>query len=251
MPWHNHIDHDWASLRDFYRRHYFALYRHTIPEASSQVAHILEVTGLQPPARIADLGCGFGRHTIVLAAGGFQVIAVDFACEMLSRARRHDWSGNVLALCADLRALPLKREPIFDAALLLFFTLSHFSLPQQRGVLSAVRQRCRSGAWLVVEVPGPAAFRGMAGRAVWQPLGGGPVVVDRRISSDAQRVVVERKVFSSDGQRTYRLWLYPHGPESIRAALAEAGWQPVKLEGDWGQRDPADASSLLAFGRAE
>jgi SAM-dependent methyltransferase len=39
-------------------------------------------------ARVLDLGCGTGRHTLPLAAGGAEVAAVDGSAEMLARARR-------------------------------------------------------------------------------------------------------------------------------------------------------------------
>jgi SAM-dependent methyltransferase len=39
-----------------------------------------------PPARVADLGCGTGTLSVLLADEGFDVVGVDFSPEMLSRA---------------------------------------------------------------------------------------------------------------------------------------------------------------------
>jgi SAM-dependent methyltransferase len=43
-----------------------------------------------PPARLLDLGCGGGRTTVGLVAGGYQVTAIDLAEPLISHARaRH------------------------------------------------------------------------------------------------------------------------------------------------------------------
>src|ERR1700754_2690035 len=40
-----------------------------------------------PPARVADLGCGTGTLSLLLAAEGFAVDGVDFSRAMVQRAR--------------------------------------------------------------------------------------------------------------------------------------------------------------------
>ncbi len=40
-----------------------------------------------PPARIADLGCGTGSLSVLLADEGYAVDGVDFSPEMVRRAR--------------------------------------------------------------------------------------------------------------------------------------------------------------------
>lgn len=49
---------------------------------------ILETTVKAPPARIADVGCGTGIATRLLAERGFDVVGVDPSEEMLAFARR-------------------------------------------------------------------------------------------------------------------------------------------------------------------
>jgi len=45
---------------------------------------------LVPPARILDLCCGYGRHTIPLALMGFAVTGLDYSGDMLAAGRRVD-----------------------------------------------------------------------------------------------------------------------------------------------------------------
>jgi ubiquinone/menaquinone biosynthesis C-methylase UbiE len=62
--------------------------------------------------RIADLGCGTGRHTLRLASGGAHVTAVDFSPNMLEQASRRLAGHAVTFVEHDLT----KRLPFEDAS---------------------------------------------------------------------------------------------------------------------------------------
>jgi len=59
--------------------------------------------------RIADLGCGTGTMTELLAARGFDMTGVDLSVDMLSIAagKRETAGSNTLYVCQDMRALDL------------------------------------------------------------------------------------------------------------------------------------------------
>jgi SAM-dependent methyltransferase len=59
------------------------------------------------PARIADLGCGTGTLTLLLAAEGYAVDGVDFSPEMIRRAREKPVVGEVTFTEADADHPPL------------------------------------------------------------------------------------------------------------------------------------------------
>jgi malonyl-CoA O-methyltransferase len=71
-----------------------------------EIARMLgDVRGL----RVADLGCGTGRHSIEMAQAGAEVTAVDFSEAMLAQARHKPGAGKVRFLVHDLeRPLPLE-----------------------------------------------------------------------------------------------------------------------------------------------
>ena len=70
-----------------------------------------------PPARVADLGCGTGTLSVLLADGGFTVDGIDFSPEMVTRARDKaaGRDGATFAV-ADAGAPPLE-EAAYDAVL--------------------------------------------------------------------------------------------------------------------------------------
>ena len=60
------------------------------------------------PARIADLGCGTGTLALLLAAEGYVVDGVDFAPEMIRRARAKELVGQATFTEADVDDPPLE-----------------------------------------------------------------------------------------------------------------------------------------------
>jgi len=63
-----------------------------------------------PPARVADLGCGTGTLSVLLAEEGFDVVGVDFAPEMLRRAvAKGAGTPGVQLVRGDAAVPPLER----------------------------------------------------------------------------------------------------------------------------------------------
>ena len=57
--------------------------------------HLLGSLLPEPPARVADLGCGTGSIALLLAARGFEVVGMDFSSRMIERARsKADAAGS-------------------------------------------------------------------------------------------------------------------------------------------------------------
>ena len=71
----------------------------------------------EPPARIADLGCGTGTLSVLLTDAGYVVDGVDFSFEMVSRARtKAAGRDGVTFTMAEASAPPL-RAGKYDAVL--------------------------------------------------------------------------------------------------------------------------------------
>jgi len=70
-------------------------------------------------ARILDIGCGTGRHSIELAKRGYSVTGIDLSDSMLNKARQKAASGNldIVFLRQDARNLKFNRE--FDLVIML------------------------------------------------------------------------------------------------------------------------------------
>jgi SAM-dependent methyltransferase len=59
-----------------------------LSETPREVSEAIGLLGLEPRARILDLCCGPGRHSIELARRGYRVVGVDRTARYLEAARR-------------------------------------------------------------------------------------------------------------------------------------------------------------------
>jgi ubiquinone/menaquinone biosynthesis C-methylase UbiE len=96
------------------------------PEASERiVAAFVELTGLKPPARIADLGCGSGAFTALLDRAGYVSCGLDLSAKLLAIGRRkHPGIGFI---AGDIEQLPFP-DASFDG-ILLSGVVHHFPDP--------------------------------------------------------------------------------------------------------------------------
>ena len=106
------------------------------------------------PGRVLDLGCGHGRHSVLLARRGWAVDAVDHDPRALRSVARHAVSAPIRVVDQDLCALRWTNLPDRDDGyrlVLLFRVL--YQLPDQReGVLRRAWERVGPhGELLVVD----------------------------------------------------------------------------------------------------
>lgn len=82
-----------------------------------EVAFLVRVLSLTPPARVLDVGCGAGRHVVELARLGFAVTGVDVSPRLLEVAAEQAGAAEVSASFfeCDARTMPFDGE--FDAVL--------------------------------------------------------------------------------------------------------------------------------------
>ncbi len=135
-------------------------------------------SSLPEAARVADVGCGNGRHARSLASSGHRVIAVDFARNLLLIGRRGSrgrvWGTQIAWVQAEATLLPL-RDGTMDAAICVA-VLHHLPSAEER--VRALRELRRI-----------LASRGRLFVSVWaldQPRFRKAVEARRHLPSDVQ-----------------------------------------------------------------
>ncbi len=245
-----------ASARCFYDREYALLYRDRVAEVPQQMAFLERHAGAAKGARVLDLGCGYGRHAVALAARGCLVVGVDYSLPLLCKARQraaHQAAGRGLQLvCADMTALPLRREPTFDLALLLFVTLGQLPADAGQALLGEVRARLKTGGRLVVDVLSADWHRTWAPeKTEWHPVGAPEVLVrDVQRSAPDGSVLIRRTVLRGGREEQYTLSQRLFTPEGLSGLLRKAGYEKVRLFGDWQDRGPEACCHIVAVATA-
>lgn len=148
----SHIDEDYdldpIGLEALWRmedRHFWHAARNRWIELS------LRANGVQPPARVLEVGCGGGAVLRHLDHCAYTVTGIDTADVLVRKA--HERCARAELFVGQLEQLPITVP--FDA-IGVFDVLEHLTQPQH--LLEAARPHCRPGTVLVATVPALAAL---------------------------------------------------------------------------------------------
>ncbi|HEX2091993.1 MAG TPA: methyltransferase domain-containing protein [Longimicrobiaceae bacterium] len=226
---------EWWS--GYFDRDFVRIYRDFLtPERTArEVEGIREMLDLPDGARILDLACGWGRHSVELARAGFRVTGLDLSETLLARARKRARAAGVEVewVRGDMREPGRAGE--FDAVLSLYSSLGYFlSDEEDLQVLRGARAALRPGGWLLLEtMHRDHVVADYAERDWWE-------------TDDGATVWVEREFDAVEG--VSREWLrWRRGDEAgekyhalrVRTAtewdtlLRTVGFRPVEWYGDW------------------
>ncbi|HVR07116.1 MAG TPA: class I SAM-dependent methyltransferase [Thermoanaerobaculia bacterium] len=140
----------------WYVRYYGADYANSVaglltPELSAaEVEFILHTTGIAPPAAVADLACGDGRHSRLLAERGFAVTAVDLSANFIARGRALARSPHAPRFHVGDIKYPIKGP--YDLLLSLFNSWGFRADREDEEALARWIAELHPGGWLVLDL---------------------------------------------------------------------------------------------------
>ncbi len=190
---------------------------------------IQEAIGVPPPARLLDVPCGGGRHSLALSARGYDVTGVDLSTDFLDAARSQTspGPGSVAWEHREMRDLPWPGQ--FDGA---FCFGNSFGYLDDRGnaeFLAAVARALRPGARFVLDTSYllEILLPSFQPRS-WYPAGDIIMLADRRYDPAEGRLHVEY-TWIHDGKvdkRSMSARLYSY--REIFRLLEEAGFSDLQ-----------------------
>ena len=202
-----------------------------------EVASMIELLALPVGARVLDLPCGWGRHTLLFAEGGYDAFGADLSLPLLEHA-----AGDASAAgyarrfaAADVRSLPF-RDASFDAVLNVFTSLGLF-LDDEQDVLALreARRVLRPGGRLLLEsMHRDEVICAYAERDRWTLPDGTEIRMRRRfdpVSGVSHERMRWRTLSGETGEKRHALRL--RTATEIDALLTRAGFGERTWYGDW------------------
>jgi SAM-dependent methyltransferase len=223
VPWWEEVfSEDWAGSE-----------RSVTPgEVAREVDFIESSLGIEPSAKVLDLGCGAGHHAVELARRGYRVVGYDLSLHQLDLARKHaqEYGHEVGLVHGDMRQMTFDGE--FDAVLCWHTTFGYFEEDKNRPSAAAMLRALRPGGTLLLEVvnrdfimahePGHIAFR----------IGTGVCIEDIRIDYITSRLRVTRILIWDDGsvgQQSHSARVF--SLHEIGGLLHEVGFRVCEVSG--------------------
>jgi SAM-dependent methyltransferase len=124
--------------------YYHLLYRHRDGnEARDFLARLIDFIGIPQTARVLDLACGKGRHSMELHRLGYEVVGLDLSASSIDEARKFETIGLEFYV-HDMRELYWTEH--FDAVFNLFTSFGYFHSAEDdqhtiNGVADALRPK--------------------------------------------------------------------------------------------------------------
>lgn len=124
---------------------------HRTSEAPKAAAFLRSVLSAPRGRLLLDVGCGWGRIAVELAAEGWRVVGMDCSRVLqLGRLLAAQRGTRLDLVRADMRRWAAR--PVFDAALLWGMSFGYFSDAENTDVLRRVRSSLRPGGTLVIDL---------------------------------------------------------------------------------------------------
>jgi SAM-dependent methyltransferase len=237
-------DADW--YRSYFDDAVLQLYRSRLDpvDARTETAALLEWMGLPLGAEVLDVGCGWGRHALLLAEAGLTVTGVDISPAALEEAASapREAGLSVRWKQRDMRSLGFEEE--FDAALSLFSSLGYFpSDEDDLVVLRGIHRALRPGGTFLLETMHRDSFViGFQPRERWPDPEGGDVEVERRF--DALEGVNRERLTWPDGRVKEHAMRIRTATEWV-ALLETAGFDIAGVWGGWDEEPLLHTSPIL------
>jgi SAM-dependent methyltransferase len=205
------------------------LHATTDEQTRAEADFIQQTLQVPPPARLLDVPCGGGRHSLALAARGYRMTGVDLSTDFLAAARAGaaERSLPVQWEQRDMRDLPWKEE--FDGAFSFGNSFGYLDDDGNAAFLKAVAAALRPGARFVLDTAYiTESLLPKLQQRTWYQVGDLLALGDRRYDPLTGRLHVEYTWVRDGRIEKQAMSARLHSYREVRMLLEAAGFTDVQ-----------------------
>lgn len=230
-----HPDNNWYSK--VFNEDYFRTIPKSMPRQSAREARfIIDRLGIESGARVLDLCCGYGRHTIELASKGFDMVGLDLSMVMLKKALADAQArGQAIKFVhGDMRKLTFKA--IFDAIYNVDTSFGYFDELSNFKVLQGIFNALKPGGVFLIETMNRDFIVDDLPLRLWWKGKECMLLEEIDIEQLTGFLNVQRSFVFDDPKRPpweQKIQIRLYSITEMRALLMRAGFSVVELSGDY------------------
>ena len=182
----------------FFGRDYLILYAHT--GTAGEVDAIEKILRPRKGARVLDVACGAGRHSIELAKRGYAVTGVDLSEALLREARAASKRARVRPAFVRRDMRDLRYHEDFDAALSMFTSFGYFDSPREdEKVIEGISRALKPRGKFLLEMFNRDSFATNLPQQGWRARDDGTVVLEEdafdllRGRFETRQIIIDRR----------------------------------------------------------
>lgn len=207
--------------------------RKRLADTTAQVDHIIKLVQIHARAKILDLCCGIGRHSLEFARRRFQVTGVDRTISYLDKARKQAKTEglNIEFVDEDMRAFC--REDDFDVVINMFTSFGYFEdAEDDRRVVENVYRSLKSGGKFLIEMEGKELLAGKFRERDWNEINGFVILEERKILNNWDKIESRWIILKDDQQVEHKFVLRLYSAKEITFLLNQCGFSEVNVYGN-------------------
>ncbi len=225
--------------------------RKRLADTTAQVDNIIKLLQIENGAKILDLCCGIGRHSLEFARRGFQVTGVDRTKSYLDKAEKQAKAEGLQIefINGDMRNFC--REAAFDVVINMFTSFGYFEdAEDDRRVVENVYRSLKSGGKFLIEMMGKELLARDFRERDWNEINGFIILEDRKLLNNWEKIE-SRWIILKDGQQVeYKFFLRLYSAVEIKSLLKHYRFSDTKIFGDLEGTDyDHKAKRLVALAR--
>ena len=197
-----------------------------------EAAHLIEALGLKQGQSVLDVGCGYGRHAMEMAARGHNVVALDLSLPLLLRgadeAQRRGLSINFVH--GDMREMAYEAQ--FDGVYCVFSTFGYFDDDANKRTAQLFARALRPGGRLVLELLNRDYIITDLPTRVWWEGDGCVVLEEVDFNYFTSRLVSNRSIVFDDGRQVEQeISIRSYSLHEVGKLLHGAGFRVLSVSG--------------------
>jgi SAM-dependent methyltransferase len=224
-PWHSQ-DEFWELLEPV------LFNRQRLASTQEEVDKIEKLLQIKRPARILDLCCGIGRHSLELSRRAYDVTGVDRTVAYIQKAKLKAERLNLNAkfVLGDMREYYAPNS--FDVIINLFGSFGYFEDPgDDQKVVKNMFKSLRAGGQFLIETAGKEIVARNFLKKDWSEEGDLLILSERKVGQNWERIENRWIVLQGDKRVEYEFSVHSYSAVELSSLLLDCGFPKVQVYG--------------------